>query len=344
MAKIITEDDKELRCEGLKEGKADMRRNNRKNSIKKERIIMLASSAFVLTALTMTGIYMKNSNKTEKDDGYTLDFSAMEDNADDKFEEIAQADDGSNQVADNSVQNQTGNTTLGNTGIQDQTGNTTLGNTGLQENITEDDLDYMPLEAGSGQVEIPGLTNQSDTLLENEAEEPLIEDAALSAEQQAAAEENADKAASAQNVVVEKTLDFAESDGLLRPVSGEILMSYSMDKSIYFATLDQYKYNPAVIFSAAQGAEIVASAEGKVVGISSNEETGRTVTLDLGNGYQAVYGQLDEIKVKEGAYVSAGDKLGVVAAPTKYYSTEGSNLYFQLMKDGSPVNPEGLFQ
>ena len=88
-----------------------MRRNNRKNSIKKERIIMLASSAFVLTALTMTGIYMKNSNKTEKDDGYTLDFSAMEDNADDKFEEIAQADDGSNQVADNSVQNQTGNTT-----------------------------------------------------------------------------------------------------------------------------------------------------------------------------------------------------------------------------------------
>ena len=222
---------------------------------------MLASSAFVLTALTMTVIYMKNSNKTEKDDGYTLDFSAMEDNADDKFEEIAQADDGSNQVADNSVQNQTGNTTLGNTGIQDQTGNTTLGNTGLQENITEDDLDYMPLEAGSGQVEIPGLTNQSDTLLENEAEEPLIEDAALSAEQQAAAEENADKAASAQNVVVEKTLDFAESDGLLRPVSGEILMSYSMDKSIYFATLDQYKYNPAVMFSAEEGTAATACAE-----------------------------------------------------------------------------------
>ena len=108
--------------------------------------------------------------------------------------------------------------------------------------------------------------------------------------------------------------------------------------------MDQYKYNPAVIFSAAQGAEIVASAEGKVVGISSNEETGRTVTLDLGNGYQAVYGQLDEIKVKEGAYVSAGDKLGVVAAPTKYYSLEGTNLYFALTKDGTPVNPEVLFR
>ena len=121
-------------------------------------------------------------------------------------------------------------------------------------------------------------------------------------------------------------------------------MDYSMDKSIYFATLDQYKYNPAVIFSAASGASVTAAADGRVKSIFENEEIGKAVTLDMGNGYTATYGQLAEVKLKEGAYVKAGEKLGTVAEPTKYYSTEGSNLYFKLEKDGSPVNPEEMFQ
>ena len=44
-------------------------RRNRKSGIHKERIIMLASSAFVLAALTMTGVYMKGQNVESKDDG-----------------------------------------------------------------------------------------------------------------------------------------------------------------------------------------------------------------------------------------------------------------------------------
>ena len=135
--------------------KGNMKRN-RKNGMKKERVIMLASSAFVLAALTMTGLYMKNSNTEAKDDGYTLDFTAMEDNANNKFEEIArneQEENITNQVADNSIQNQTGNTTFGNSDM------------GVQEEVTEDDLDYMPLEVGSGTIEIPGLTEKSDSLV-----------------------------------------------------------------------------------------------------------------------------------------------------------------------------------
>ena len=43
-----------------------MRRDNGykrgRNAAKKEKIIMIASSAFVLMALTMTGVYVKNNN------------------------------------------------------------------------------------------------------------------------------------------------------------------------------------------------------------------------------------------------------------------------------------------
>ena len=46
---------------------------------------MLASSAFVLAALTMTGVYMKGQNVESRDDGYTLDFTALPNKADDKL-------------------------------------------------------------------------------------------------------------------------------------------------------------------------------------------------------------------------------------------------------------------
>ena len=53
-----------------------MRKNGR-NNIGKERLIMIASSAFVMAALTMTGVYVKEQ-KQEKNDGYTLDFNSLE--------------------------------------------------------------------------------------------------------------------------------------------------------------------------------------------------------------------------------------------------------------------------
>lgn len=327
-------------------------RRNRKSNMKKERVIMLASSAFVLAALTMTGLYMKNSNTEAQDDGYTLDFTAMEDNAENKFEEIAQnaQEDNTNQFAANNVQNQTGNTTFGNTDIQ--------------EEVTDDDLDYMPLEVGSGTIEIPGLTDNSSVVAEGEQnladvtlEEDLLkgdvldevnlqEDELTDTAKAKEDKENAapEKAASTEKVVAEQALSFTETDGLLRPVSGEILLPYSMDSSIYFATLDQYKYNSAVVISAAEGTDVLACADGKVVNIFTDTEIGNAVTLDLGNGYQATYGQLNEINVAVDSYVDAGDKLGVVASPTIYYSVEGSNVYFKLTKDGVAVNPEVMFQ
>ena len=37
--------------------------------------------------------------------------------------------------------------------------------------------------------------------------------------------------------------------------------------------------------------------------------------------------------------VAVGDMVGKVAKPTIYYAEEGSNVYFKMTKDGTPVNP-----
>ena len=203
--------------------------------------------------------------------------------------------------------------------IPELTANNTAGNEIAAAPVTEDDLDYLPQEVGSGHVEIPGLTDQETLQEAAEAEQQMPE------------------------LTVEKTLHFTESDGMQKPVQSDILMHYSMDKSIYFTTLDQYKYNPATIFSAEEGMTVTACAQGKVTSIFENEEIGKAVTLDLGDGYEATYGQLAEITVKENAYVNPGETIGSVAAPTKYYSAEGSNVYFALTHNGDPVNGEALF-
>ena len=39
-----------------------------------------------------------------------------------------------------------------------------------------------------------------------------------------------------------------------------------------------------------------------------------------------------------------GHVLGYVGEPTKYFTVEGSNLYFELDKDGTPVDPVAYFE
>ena len=63
------------------------------------------------------------------------------------------------------------------------------------------------------------------------------------------------------------------------------------------------------------------------------------VNVDIGNGYELLYGQLKEVPVKVGDYVEAKSVLGYVSQPTKYYSKEGCNVYFEMRKNGQPVNP-----
>ena len=134
-------------------------------------------------------------------------------------------------------------------------------------------------------------------------------------------------------------LHFAPNDVLIWPVDGNVVLSYSMDRTIYFSTLNQYKYNPALVIGGEVGMDVLAAAEGRVTAIETTAQTGTTITMDLGDGYEVVYGQLKEVCVHEGDIVSQGDIIGYLSEPTKYYSVEGPNLYFQMLEDGEPVNP-----
>lgn len=132
---------------------------------------------------------------------------------------------------------------------------------------------------------------------------------------------------------------FDMEKGLLWPVSGDVILKFSMGNTVYFKTLAQYKCNPAVIISSEEGTNVKEAAGGTVTKVGHSDELGNMVTVDIGSGYTLTYGQLKDISVKEGQEVKEGDVIGKVAKPTKYYSKEGSNLYLQVMEKDKPVDP-----
>ena len=56
-------------------------------------------------------------------------------------------------------------------------------------------------------------------------------------------------------------------------------------------------------------------------------------------GQGTVCGQLKELQVKENEYVKEGQVLGYIAEPTKYYSVEGANIFFELTHEDKAIDP-----
>lgn len=219
----------------------------------------------------------------------------------------------------------------------------------MEEGRSEDAEEEFSVDADTSHVEAD-MENAGGNILEekentgtNKEEEQSTDTEVLPDDQTRITEENMQKVQqdteTAAGAAAVPSLSFSEETQMEWPVNGNILLDYNMDQTVYFPTLDQYKLNPAIAVQAVEGAPVLASVPGTVYSIEENVQTGTTVTMELGSGYQAVYGQLKDLAVEEGQTIEKGAVIGYIASPTKYYSEEGSNLYFAMKKDGEPVDP-----
>ncbi len=254
-----------------------------KNHLKKEKFVMLASSVLVLSALTLTGVYVKERSRIQNENYAKLSVEETE----------AATEEG---TADSS----------------------SPVNVGTAINPQVDDA--LESDFGDYQARLEGESGAEGTDSEEEAGTDMSQDAA-----------SVNAAGS--------NLSFSAQEGLVWPIVGKVLINYSMDKTVYFPTLDQYKYNPAIMIQAAEGETITAAADGRVSSIYNDPQFGNCVQVELGDGYELTYGQLGNIDLKEGDYMNVGDVIGTVASPTKYFSVEGTNVYFKLTLNGEPVDP-----
>lgn len=220
-----------------------------------------------------------------------------------------------------------------------------------QEQLTKEEQDS---SVDSNQTQIPqvnfdGLaSNSEEGQTETSENKPEIQNGNNVAKSDAKTSESSvektiEELVTPVETVNEETLHFNPvEDGIVWPIEGAILLDYSKDATIYFPTLQQYQYNPAMVIAGEVNSKVYFAAKGKITNIETNEVTGCTVTQDIGDGYIIKYGQLKELNFEVGDMVESGQVVGYINEPTKYYSLEGPNVYFQVLKDNEPIDPQEL--
>lgn len=125
------------------------------------------------------------------------------------------------------------------------------------------------------------------------------------------------------------------------PAKGNIKREYSMDKVVYYESLEVWKTHSGVDIACDENAPAKAIIDGKVVGIYNDGMYGCSVVIE-GKEYTTVYSSLSEdVLVSIGKEVKVGDLVGYVSVSPAEQEM-GYHLHFEVMKDGEYVNPEVL--
>ena len=99
-------------------------------------------------------------------------------------------------------------------------------------------------------------------------------------------------------------------------------------------------YHGGLDIGAGMGTSIVAAGAGDVIYSGANGGYGNCVMIDHGNGYVTLYGHLSSISVSVGQTVSQGATIGAVGSTG---NSTGPHLHFEVLKNGTRIDPEQFF-
>ncbi len=149
------------------------------------------------------------------------------------------------------------------------------------------------------------------------------------AAERAAREKPADGSAPRRKPTTIASAPAPQVGGLGWPVSGALLAGFG-------ATMPDGRGSDGLLIAAAAGTPVKAVADGQVVYAEWMTGYGLLLIVDHGNGYMSLYAHNDALLKDVGDAVKRGDAVSTVG-------TSGGHgraaLYFELRRNGSPVNP-----
>jgi murein DD-endopeptidase MepM/ murein hydrolase activator NlpD len=131
----------------------------------------------------------------------------------------------------------------------------------------------------------------------------------------------------------------ADSKPSIWPTRGRISSGFGMRK-IPYAT-SGFQFHTGVDIVGAYGSAVWASAGGKVVFTGYRGSYGHAVVIDHGYGYETLYAHLSGFAVDAGDLVERGETVGYMGASGR---TTGTHLHYEVLYNGSPVNPVNYMQ
>lgn len=138
---------------------------------------------------------------------------------------------------------------------------------------------------------------------------------------------------------VVKPLSFA------KPIEGEVLKLYSIDKVIYSKTLELWKTHDGIDIKANIGTTVKSIEKGIVEKVYEDAFLGMTVVIDHGQGYKSSYSNLatnTNVKVKQS--VIKGQKIGTISNTAIGEIKDEPHLHFMLFKNNEITDPSSIFK
>lgn len=131
-----------------------------------------------------------------------------------------------------------------------------------------------------------------------------------------------------------------ETTLVVAPLAGETVAVFSVEALTYDATLGDWRTHDGVDIQAVAGTEVVATSDGTVRSVFSDDAMGCTVVIDHPDGVVTTYSSLQpEMVVAPGDAVSAGTAIGTVGNTSLSEAALGAHLHFSVEKDGKTMDP-----
>ncbi len=147
--------------------------------------------------------------------------------------------------------------------------------------------------------------------------------------------------ASNEEVANENNVNYENTTQFIFPVEGEVIKEFAKDNLIYSETLEEWITHTGIDIKADRTTIVKSVSDGTVKSIKNDPRYGLTVTIEHSDGYTSLYSSLLTAEfVKEGEKVTQGQTIGTVGNSAVFEVAEDNHLHFELLKDGSNINPE----
>jgi murein DD-endopeptidase MepM/ murein hydrolase activator NlpD len=129
-------------------------------------------------------------------------------------------------------------------------------------------------------------------------------------------------------------------DLFIWPAAGYITSPYG-NRRWPFGGGNVRQFHSGIDIGAPMGASVRAAMAGRVSSVGWDNVLGNYVVISHHSGYRTMYGHMSVVRVKSGAYVGTGERIGDVGSTGQ---STGPHVHFTVYKNGVTVNPRTLMK
>ena len=138
--------------------------------------------------------------------------------------------------------------------------------------------------------------------------------------------------------VIEQAIEDEKKISLAKPLEGEIVQAFEIDKLVFNSTLNIWQTHPGVDIVPGSSANVTAAMAGEVVKVEKDPTMGIYVTVSHANNIITKYAGIEDCKLESGAKLQKGDLIGTCGTPP-FEADVGCHLHFEVWDGTKPIDP-----